>query len=155
MAEAFERFSPVSLSQALAEDSFEEMLVEHIEPRLGRGRPLFLCEYPAQLASLARLKPGEPAVAERFELYISGLELANGFSELTDPCEQRRRFQQELQTIEKREGRRQAMPEQLLDELAAIESAAGIAFGLDRLLMLAMGKSDISEVMSFTAGDFR
>ncbi len=83
----------MSLDEALASDRFEEILTTEVEPHLGKIRPTFLTEYPACLAALARTKPGEPQVAERFELYIDGLELANAFTELTDPREQRSRFE--------------------------------------------------------------
>ena len=78
----------------MSKDNFDETLVEYIEPRLGSERPAFLYDYPAKMAALARLKEGASSVAERFELYISGVELANGFSELTDALEQRQRFEE-------------------------------------------------------------
>ena len=83
----------MSCPEALAKDQFDEILVEHIEPRLGADRPIFLYDYPAKLAALSKIKKSDPAVAERFELYIGGMEMANGFSELTDADEQRRRFE--------------------------------------------------------------
>jgi elongation factor P--(R)-beta-lysine ligase len=152
--EAFRRYSPLSLEQAIAGDCFEEILVEFVEPRLGVGSPVFLLDYPAEMASLARRKADEPARAERFELYLNGIELANGFSELTDADEQRQRFRHELDLIE-RSGRRPAgMPERFLDDLDRLPSAAGIAFGLDRLFMLLMGRHEIGEVVSFAPEDF-
>ncbi len=152
--EAFRRYSPLSLDQAMAGDCFEEVLVEFVEPHLGVRSPVFLLDYPAELASLARKKAEEPARAERFELYLNGIELANGFSELTDADEQRQRFRHELDLIE-RSGRRPAgMPERFLDDLDRLPSAAGIALGLDRLLMLLMGQHEISEVVSFAPEDF-
>ncbi len=93
--EAFERYSSVSLDEALASDRFDEITVRAIEPEMGVHRPAFLMDYPASLAALARLKPSDPRFAERFELYIAGVELANGFSELNDEEEQRLRFDQE------------------------------------------------------------
>jgi elongation factor P--(R)-beta-lysine ligase len=90
--EAFEKHAPVTLDKALSQDLFDEILVEHIEPNLGLTKPAFLYDYPARLGALARLKQSDQSVAERFELYIGGMELANGFSELTDAGEQRRRF---------------------------------------------------------------
>ena len=77
---------------AIREDCFEEVLVERIEPHLGQGRPTFLCDYPVALGSLARKSPENREIAERFELYVAGIELANGFSELNDAAEQRERF---------------------------------------------------------------
>jgi lysyl-tRNA synthetase class 2 len=152
--EAFRRYSPISLDQAMAGDCFEEILVEFVEPHLGMRSPVFLLDYPADMASLARRKADEPARAERFELYLNGIELANGFSELTDAGEQRQRFRHELDLIE-RSGRRSAgMPERFLDDLDRLSSAAGIALGLDRLLMLLMGRHEIGEVVSFAPEDF-
>jgi lysyl-tRNA synthetase class 2 len=152
--EAFANYSPVSLEQAMADDVFDAILVEYVEPNLGKERPLFLYDYPVELASLARRKEGNPRLAERFELYINGIELANGFSELTDGDEQRLRFERELALIE--EGRRQRlrMPECFLQELAHLDRAAGIALGVDRLLMHLMGKTSVGEVVSFAPADF-
>lgn len=147
--EAFEKYVPVSLDQALAEDNFDQLLVEYIEPNLGLDGPSFLIDYPAQMASLAQLKADDPTAAERFELYINGVEIANGFSELTDTKEQRRRFSAELLQLEWTD----TMPERFLDELDLIDEAAGIALGLDRLLMLFMGKNHIDEVQTFASGD--
>jgi elongation factor P--(R)-beta-lysine ligase len=153
VAQAFSRYCPLPLSQVLAEGRFDEMLVEYLEPNLGFERPLILYDYPAELASLARLKPSSPQVAERFELYIQGMELANGFSELTDPVDQRTRFTAEITSITARSRRHAEMPERFLADLSRIPDAAGIAFGLDRLLMLLLNKSDIGEVMSFAPDD--
>lgn len=152
--EAFTRHAPVGIDIALREDRFDEVLVEYVEPFLGKQQPTILYDYPVELASLARKKTDNPNVAERFELYISGVELANGFSELTDATEQRKRFQSELDMITERGHRMAKMPEQFLKDLSKIDSAAGIAFGIDRLLMLASGKTDISDVVSFSPVDF-
>ncbi|HSM90140.1 MAG TPA: amino acid--tRNA ligase-related protein, partial [Desulfobacterales bacterium] len=112
--------------------------------------PVFIHDYPAACGSLARLKPGEPAVAERFELYIGGLELCNGFSELTDPVEQRRRFEAELE-IQRRRGRPvQGLPQKFLEALSALPPCAGNALGVDRLVMLFADASTINEVVAFT-----
>jgi lysyl-tRNA synthetase class 2 len=121
-----------------------------IEPQLGRERPVFLYDYPAACGSLARLKFEDPTVAERFELYIGGLELCNGFSELVDPVEQRRRFEAELAV---KRGRGQAvhgLPEKFLDALAALPPCAGNALGIDRLTMLFCDAACIDEVVAFT-----
>lgn len=147
--EAFVRYSPVSVDEALSTDTFDEILVEHVEPRLGMDRPLFLCDYPVELGSLARHKEADPSVAERFELYVNGIELANGFSELTDADEQRRRFERELTLMEEARRARTPMPERFLLELPQVGRAAGIALGVDRLLMLLMGKTSVAEVVSF------
>jgi lysyl-tRNA synthetase class 2 len=152
--EAFARYSPVTIEQAMADDTFDEILVEHVEPNLGQARPLFLYDYPVELGSLARRKEGNPRLAERFELYINGIELANGFSELTDPYEQRQRFEQELSMMEEGRRQRSLMPERFLNDLAHLDRAAGIALGVDRLLMLLMGKKSVGEVVSFAPADF-
>lgn len=153
--QAFSRYAPMTLAAALQDDCFEHVLVEYVEPQLGLTRPVLLMEYPAELASLARISPLKPTVAERFELYACGMELANGFSELTDADEQRARFREELGLINKQPGRyMQAMPERFLEDLGKIGAAAGIALGLDRLLMLLTGKNAIDEVVSFIPGDF-
>ena len=92
VSDAFRRYAKISLNEALERDPFDEVMVEEIEPRLGTKKPTFIYDYPAERATLARLKEDDPTVAERFELYIGGLELANAFSELVDPEEQRKRF---------------------------------------------------------------
>ncbi len=150
VAEAFTRHAPVSVEEALARGDFDEVLVQHIEPRLGVGQPTFLYEYPAALGSLARLKPGDPGVAERFELYLAGVELANGFSELTDPAEQRRRFVADQEAIRSQGRDPGPLPEKFLDELTAMPEAAGMALGIDRLVMLFADATAIDQVVAFT-----
>lgn len=152
--EAFRRFSPVTLDQAMAERRFEEVLVEFVEPCLGMDSPVFLCDYPVEMASLARAKNDNPQRAERFELYWQGVELANGFSELTDAEEQRARFVHELRLIEQATGRPAGMPERFLSDLERLSSAAGIALGVDRLLMLFLARQQVDEVVSFSPRDF-
>jgi lysyl-tRNA synthetase class 2 len=152
VAEAFARFAPIDPVEALQSDDFDRVLVEYIEPNLGVGRPTFLHDYPAQCASLARLKEDDERVAERFELYVDGVELANGFSELTDAAEQRRRLAGELSRMEPGHGMT-AMPERFLEDLAELDTAAGVAFGVDRLLMLLMSADSIAEVVSLAPGD--
>jgi lysyl-tRNA synthetase class 2 len=124
------------------------ILAERIEPALGAGRPAFLTEYPAEMASLARLKPGDPTVAERVELYVCGLELANGFSELTDAEEQRRRFTADMNLKEQLYGVRYPLDEDFLAALAhGIPDSAGMALGFDRLVMLLTGAEHIEDVL--------
>ncbi|MBN1957654.1 MAG: EF-P lysine aminoacylase GenX [Desulfuromonadales bacterium] len=153
LSEAFSRYSPVPLRTALANNQFDLIIDRDIEPQLPADRPLFLYDYPLEQASLARRKPGSPDVAERVELYIGGLELANGFSELNDQNEQRQRFEQEEKL------RRQAgktpypTPQKFLDELAQLPPSAGIALGIDRLVMLMSDTHQIEDVVSFTPGD--
>lgn len=149
VAEAFRRYSPISLQQAMLAGKFDEVLCLHVEPQLGCRRPVFLYDYPAVLGSLARLKAEDKSIAERFELYINGLELANGFSELTDAEEQRSRFFAEMKRI-KESGRVPGpMPDRFLDDLARLPSAAGIALGMDRLAMILWGIAVIDGVVAF------
>ncbi len=135
------------------DDVFFCVFLSAVEPKLGMERPTFLVEYPARLASLARLKPDDSTVAERFELYAAGLELANGFSELTDPAEQRRRFQ--LEQAERRATGREVYPldEPFLEALGRMPPAAGVAVGFDRLAMLLTGARSIDEVLLFPANE--
>lgn len=127
-------------------DIFSRILVEKIEPNLGIGRPTILYEYPLIEAALARQKPGDARVAERFELYACGVELANGFNELTDPLEQRRRFAAEMDERQRVYGERYPIDEDFLAALAAMPQASGVALGLDRLVMLATGAPRIDFV---------
>jgi len=131
------------------DDAFFRIFLDRVEPELGRGRPTFLTEYPVHMAALARLKPGDPTVAERFELFAGGLELANAFSELTDAGEQRRRFLAEQE--ERRSKGREVYPldEDFLTDLERMPPAAGIALGVDRLTMLAAGADTIGQVVAF------
>ncbi len=154
VAEAFKQYSPVSLEEALKRNSFDEILVEHIEPQLGVDRPTFLYDYPAELASLAQLSSRNSKVAERFELYLHGIEIANGFTELTDSEEQRKRFEDELLAISKNGEWQDRLPEKFLDELQLIDSAAGIALGLDRLFMLFAGETSLDRAITFSVSDF-
>lgn len=136
------------------DDVFFHLFLQAVEPKLGRGRPTFLTEYPASMAALARLKPGDPSVAERVELYVEGAELANGFSELTDAAEQRRRLLEEA-ALREAEGRTvPPLDERFLEAVGRMPPSAGIAVGVDRVLMLMLGAIDISAVLPFPAKDF-
>ena len=128
-------------------DVFSRVIVEKVEPNLGHGRATILCEYPVSEAALARPKPGDPRVAERFELYACGVELANCFGELTDPAEQRRRFEIEMAGKQRLYGERYPIDEDLLAALAVMPPASGGALGFDRLVMLATGASRIEQVL--------
>lgn len=128
-------------------DLFSRVLVARIEPGLGIGRPTILCEYPVSEAALARPSSRDPRVAERFELYACGVELANAFGELTDPAEQRRRFTLEMDEKERVYGERYPIDEAFLAALALMPEASGIALGLDRLVMLAVGAPHIEDVL--------
>jgi lysyl-tRNA synthetase class 2 len=128
-------------------DIFSRILSERIEPHLGRGRATILCEYPISEAALARPKPGDPRVAERFELYACGVELANAFGELTDPAEQRRRFEADMDEKARIYGERYPIDEDFLAALAQMPPASGIALGFDRLVMLCIGARRIEDVL--------
>ena len=127
-------------------DIFSRILVEKVEPHLGNGRVTVLYEYPSVEAALARTCAHDDRVAERFELYACGVELANGFGELTDATEQRRRFVAEMDIKENRYGERYPIDEELLAALAIMPPASGVALGLDRLIMLAAGATRIDQV---------
>jgi lysyl-tRNA synthetase class 2 len=128
-------------------DIFSKVLVEHIEPNLGQGRLTVLFEYPVPEAALARAKASDPRVAERFEIYACGVELANGFGELTDAKEQRRRFTQAMDEKLRRYGERYPLDEDFLDAVANMPEASGVALGFDRLVMLAGGATRIDQVV--------
>lgn len=171
VAEAFERWAGVDLlmsvstdggvdRSALAEqapvrvadddtwsDIVSRILVEKIEPHLGMGRPSLLYEYPIAQAALARPKPGNPYVAERFELYACGVELANAFGELTDVDQQVRRLTVEMDEKQRVYGERYPIDEDFLAALAVMPQASGSALGFDRLVMLATGASRIDQVI--------
>jgi lysyl-tRNA synthetase class 2 len=127
-------------------DIFSRVLVEMVEPNLGIGRPTLLCEYPLSEAALARANPDDRRFAERFELYACGVELANGFAELTDPAEQRRRFAADMDEKERIHGERYPIDDDFIAALAEMPEASGVALGLDRLVMLATGASHIDQV---------
>jgi len=152
---AFERYASVTLDQALSSGCFDQVLVEEIEARLGSTRPVFLYDYPAPLAALARLKPKDPGVAERFEIYLAGMEIANGFSELNDPQEQRARFEREQQERLAAGKETYPLPERFLQSLANMPEAAGIALGVDRLAMIFCNAARIDDVVSFTPEELR
>jgi elongation factor P--(R)-beta-lysine ligase len=128
-------------------DIFSRVLVERIEPELGKGRATILCEYPISEAALARKSPRSPKVAERFELYACGVELANAFGELTDVREQRRRFEADMDEKARIYGERYPLDEDFLAALAVMPDASGAALGFDRLVMLAAGASRIEQVI--------
>jgi len=156
--DAYRSFANVAPDETLTlaahdEDRFYRLMVDAVEPALAaEARPVFLTEYPASQASLARKKPGDPRVSERFELYLAGVELCNGFGELTDPREQRTRLEHD-QAVRRERG----LPVYPIDErfLAALEQglppSAGNALGVDRLVALACGTRDIAGVLAFTS----
>ena len=174
LAEAFDRFAGIDLLATVAADGstdrealtagaraagvrvadddlwsdiFSKTLVQLVEPNLGLGRPTLLCEYPIVEAALARPKASDPRVAERFELYACGVELANAFGELTDPALQRARFEAEMAEKARVYGERYPLDEAFLDALAHMPDASGAALGFDRLVMLASGAEHIEQVI--------
>ncbi len=147
--EAFRRYSKISMTGALEQNLFDEIMVQEIEPNLGVERPMFIYDYPAQRGALARMKREDPTVAERFELYIGGLELANGFSELIDPAEQRGRFEIENANRQSFGKPIYSMPEKFLAELENMPPSSGIALGVDRLVMVLLDVETIDEVVAF------
>jgi lysyl-tRNA synthetase class 2 len=149
--EAFLRFGNVSVWDCVKDGLYEEILTAVIEPALaGFDSPVIIMDYPTELAALARTKPGNGKLAERFELYVGGLELANGFSELNDPIEQRSRFE-EANCARRNSGQTALpLPEPFLETLASMPPSAGIALGIDRLVMLTAGVDTIDEVVAFT-----
>jgi len=148
--EAFARYADCTLAESLRSERFNEVISLEVEPKLPTDRPTILYEYPACQASLARLKSNDNSVAERFELFIGGLELANAFSELGDPQEQQRRFATEQAA--RRKAGKDPYPEAtaFLKELQDMPPAAGIALGVDRLIMLLCDRSHIDDVVTFT-----
>ncbi len=149
--EAFRQWAGADPEEALARGVFEELLVERVEPALAElGTPAFLYDYPLDQAALARRRPDRPDRAERFELYAGGLELANAFTELTDPAEQRARFETELALRRARGAWTGPLPEGFLADLARVPPCAGIALGVDRLVMLLTGADRIDRVVAFT-----
>jgi len=152
--DAFQRYAGISAHKAIRANVFDEILVTEIEPALGWDRPVFLYDYPVELASLAKRRVDDPGLAERFELYIGGIELANGFSELTDPAEQRERFGREREKIEQQGRDPGPMPEEFLADLARLGPTAGIALGLDRALMLFVDSANIGDVQAISLKNF-
>ncbi|CAN5127055.1 EF-P lysine aminoacylase EpmA [soil metagenome] len=167
VADAFERYAGVDLSATVGDagklsrlsgvamhagdswdDVFFRIMFDRIEHRLGVGRPTILCEYPIAMAALARAKPGDPRVAERFELYACGVELANAFGELTDPVLQRARLKADMDEKERLYGVRWPVDEDFLAALDhGLPDCAGIALGFDRLVMLTTGARHIEDVL--------
>jgi lysyl-tRNA synthetase class 2 len=153
MRAAFAKFCDLTMDEALRdEEQFYRLLIDRIEPGLARMGAVFLCEWPASMASLARKKPGDASVAERFEAYLAGVELCNGFGELTCPEEQRARL-----LADQAERRARNLPVYPIDErfLAALEQgmppSAGNALGVDRLFMLLLGAAHIEDVLALGA----
>jgi len=136
------------------DDVFFRLFLERVEPHLGVERPCYLVDYPASMAALSRLKPEDPSVAERFELYARGMELANGFSELTDAAEQRRRLEEERAWRVTQGRAAYPLDERFLEAVGRMPPSGGVALGLDRVLMLLLGAGRIEDVLLFPAHGF-
>jgi len=154
VSDAFHRFGGETLAGALANDRFDEIMGLKIEPRLALSQPVFLYDYPARTSPLAAPHPDNPDIARRFELYMAGLEICNGCTELADSEFQKERFERELNR------RRQAglpeypLPSAFLDALSEMPEAAGCALGVDRLVMLLTDSAAIDEVVAFPPDAF-
>jgi lysyl-tRNA synthetase class 2 len=151
--DAFQRYGGMTMEQALSQDTFDDIMVRDIEPQLGQTKPVFIYDYPAERGALARRKLTDPTVAERFELYIGGLELANAFTELTDQYEQRDRFLAEQDNRRSMGKSIYPLPEKFLAELASMPPSAGIALGIDRFIMVLLDKNQIDDVVAFVPED--
>ena len=149
VAEAFSAYAAVTMEAALRKGDFDEIMAVEIEPKLGWEKPVFIYDYPAAMGALARLKAQDKSVAERFELYIGGVELCNGFSELTDPVEQRERFENERQFRRSSDKTVYPMPEPFLEALRDMPPSAGNALGIDRLVMVLTDAAVIDDVVAF------
>ena len=148
--ELFDRAADRTVEEALAQGQFDVIMATQLEPFLATlDQPVIVCEYPAQCAALARLKPGNPAVTERFELYIAGIELCNAFGELVDAQEQRKRFVAENRDRQRLGKPPYSLPEPFLQDLEKMPPATGNALGVDRLIMLLADADCIDEVVAF------
>jgi lysyl-tRNA synthetase class 2 len=130
---------------------FDTDFIARVLPAFSPGRPTVLTDYPAAMASLARLKPGEPALAERAEVFIGGLELANAYSELTDADEQEKRFREAIEQIKRERGQAMPLPEKFLAAVPRLPACGGVALGIDRLVALFCNADTIDDVMAFNA----
>ncbi|MEE9610853.1 MAG: EF-P lysine aminoacylase EpmA [Desulfatiglandales bacterium] len=147
---AFKLYASIPMDEALELGLFDEVMVSEIEPHLGITKPTFLYDYPAPFAALARIKEYEPDLAERFEIYMAGLELANAFSELTDVREQEARFVKERDKRQELGKPVYSIPKKFLTSLPHMPRSAGIALGVDRLVMIFTNMKKIDDVVCFT-----
>lgn len=154
VSQAFHRYGGETLAGALANDHFDEIMGLKIEPRLALSQPVFLYDYPARTSPLAAPHPDNPELAQRFELYMAGLEICNGCTELADPEFQKRRFERELKRRRIAGLPEYPLPSDFLDALADMPEAAGCALGVDRLVMLLTDSAAIDEVVAFTPNAF-
>jgi len=148
--DAFSLFASIDPETAIRQDCFDEIMSFKIEQHLGIKKPTFLYDYPSSCASLARIKSTDQTVAERCELFISGIEISNGFSELTDPQEQETRFRQETKKMQGLGISPYPTPKNFLSALKHMPKAAGMALGIDRLVMILTDKDRIDDIVAFT-----
>ncbi len=148
--EAFRLYADTSVDGAVKDNRFDDIISFQIEPHLGNTTPAFLYNYPIEYASLAKQLNKNRRYAQRFELYIAGVELANGFTELTDPTEQKQRFTKENHIRTLQGAPPLPMPERFLKDLESMPDASGIALGIDRLVMVFSNALSIDEVVAFT-----
>lgn len=149
ISEAFLRHAGWDPCRTWDADRFDLDLVDKVEPALPRHVPVILTDYPAQAAALARVRPGDPPVAERWELYMDGAEIANAYSELNDPVEQRRRFEAAREAQQQRGQKPYPLDEEFLDMLSAMPPSGGVALGVDRLIMVLWGASSLDDILPF------
>lgn len=149
VAEAFEKHAGWNPVEDFDADRFDLDLVEKVEPALPRDCPVVLKDYPAELCALARLKPGNPKVAERWELYLGGVEIANAYSELTDPIEQRARFEAWGEQRKALGKTVYPIDEEFIDCVGRMPPSSGVALGLDRLLMIMLDETSLDAVLPF------
>ncbi|MBC8206897.1 MAG: EF-P lysine aminoacylase GenX [Kiritimatiellales bacterium] len=149
VAEVFEKHAGWNPVEDFDADRFDFDLIEKVEPALPKDCPVVLKDYPAELCALARLKPGNPKVAERWELYLNGIEIANAYSELTDPVEQRARFEKWGEQRRALGKEVYELDEEFFQALETMPEACGVALGLDRLLMILTGAKSLDAVLPF------
>lgn len=149
--DAYKKYAGINIGEISTEEEFDEIMTSKVEPHLGKGRMTFLIDYPAKRAALARLKPDNPELAERWELYIAGMELANAYGELTDPVEQRKRFEEAQVQRTKNNFTAYPFPEDFFQALeSGMPECSGCALGVDRLAMIFTDTADIADIR----GDF-
>ncbi|MDD2239348.1 MAG: EF-P lysine aminoacylase EpmA [Kiritimatiellae bacterium] len=152
VSDAFIEHAGWDPAQHFDPDRFDLDLVTRVEPALATDHPVILIDYPAPLAALARRKPNDPTRAERWELYLGGVEIANAYSELTDPTEQRARFEQANALRQKRGAQPYPLDESFMTSLEHLPPSGGIALGVDRLLMILAGANSLDGVLPFRHG---
>jgi elongation factor P--(R)-beta-lysine ligase len=150
---AFEMYAGMTMKTAIKNDIFEETLAFEIEPRLNKERPVFIYDYPIEYTPLASSVAGSPENAQRFELYLAGIEICNGYTELTDAKIQRERFESELASRRRSNRLTYPVPERFLKDMSHMPDAAGCALGLDRLVMILANAHTIDEVVAFVPED--